>query len=228
MTNESGESTSKKCPFCAETILAEAQKCKHCGEFLNSGQTGSQANAAAVTRGPTATTTSSKYSFPITVRSSPKALIGKYFWKAIFLSIVAILLAIFVRKAVFFMFGWGAWTVALLFIGTRALLDYLRIKNTRYIISPGKIEGYSYIFQWLGVANNAVNLRQLRQVKGYSNGMLDIWFFHCGKIVLTVSGDVSDFRMENIYNPGVFRDIIEEIAFGSSSVGMPGSAEAGD
>jgi hypothetical protein len=24
----------KKCPFCAEEVLAEARKCKHCGEFL--------------------------------------------------------------------------------------------------------------------------------------------------------------------------------------------------
>lgn len=27
--------TTKKCPFCAEEILADAAKCKHCGEWLN-------------------------------------------------------------------------------------------------------------------------------------------------------------------------------------------------
>jgi len=38
----------KQCPFCAETILIEAVKCKHCGEFLN-------AQGAAMTILPSAT-----------------------------------------------------------------------------------------------------------------------------------------------------------------------------
>jgi hypothetical protein len=31
-------SGTKKCPHCAEKILAEARKCKHCGEFLDGSQ----------------------------------------------------------------------------------------------------------------------------------------------------------------------------------------------
>ena len=27
--------STKKCPFCAEEILSEARKCKHCSEFLD-------------------------------------------------------------------------------------------------------------------------------------------------------------------------------------------------
>ena len=29
------EQVKKRCPFCAEEILADARKCKHCGEYLD-------------------------------------------------------------------------------------------------------------------------------------------------------------------------------------------------
>ena len=33
-----------KCPYCGETILAEAKKCKHCGEWLSDEYAGSQSD----------------------------------------------------------------------------------------------------------------------------------------------------------------------------------------
>lgn len=35
-----GADATKQCPYCAELILAQAIKCKHCGEFLEPGHTG--------------------------------------------------------------------------------------------------------------------------------------------------------------------------------------------
>lgn len=37
-----GSGTHKKCPYCAESILVDAVKCKHCGEFLTGGAEATQ------------------------------------------------------------------------------------------------------------------------------------------------------------------------------------------
>jgi len=170
--------------------------------------------------------------FPIVIQSSPRALLAKYVPWAIIVPVVVLALVVLVVAD-------RDW-MPLLTIGlvvavpfsivqiVKVGLDYRRIKNTKYVIHPGKVSGYSYTFRFLGVSNNVVNLRQVRQIQVYSNSYLDIWFFHCGRIVLTVSGDVADFELTNLYRAGRTKVLLESICFGAGADSpTAGSAEVG-
>jgi hypothetical protein len=103
-------------------------------------------------------------------------------------------------------------------IGGLLCFRYLRIKNTTYRLSPRKLECQSYSLKLFGVFNSVVNIAELREIHAYSNSYLDIWFFNCGGVVLTVSGDVPDFRIENVESPLSVKRQIEAICFGGDEV----------
>jgi len=152
---------------------------------------------------------------PIIIGSSPRALYGKYTLKILLLVTVSILAIVFRSEWIFsflpiFIFFY-------IYFAARILWDYLRIKNTTYFIYSNKVEMQSYVFLFLGVDNNVVNLSQVRQIKVFSNTYLDIWFFSCGNVVLTVSGDIADFEFKNIYHPGLVKQQVERMCFGVSS-----------
>jgi hypothetical protein len=47
------EKPTKTCPYCAETVLKAALKCKHCGEFFdNSGELGAASTRRSIPRAP--------------------------------------------------------------------------------------------------------------------------------------------------------------------------------
>jgi membrane protein YdbS with pleckstrin-like domain len=53
MANETNSNSKKKCPFCSEMILAEAVKCRFCGEFLSkdaSSESAAEASGTASVR----------------------------------------------------------------------------------------------------------------------------------------------------------------------------------
>ena len=108
--------------------------------------------------------------------------------------------------------------VAILVIGGGIANEYIRLKHTSYTITETTIKELSYgWFKKLGVRNNTISIKQVRQIKVFSNTRLDTIFFHCGLIVLTVSGDAADFKVTNITDMGKIKQIIELVAFGSSS-----------
>ncbi len=165
--------------------------------------------------------------FPIIIRSSTRALYAKYIWRAIAWTFGLILVVTAtcllnaleepgVGKVIAWL--WGVFLVLLSISLIRLWFDYRRIKHTVYRIFPKKIETTSYLFLFLGAYNNVVNLAQLRQIQASVNTMFDLWFFKCGRVTLTVSGDVTDFEIKNVYRPSVVRKQVEEIAFGKESV----------
>jgi hypothetical protein len=112
---------------------------------------------------------------------------------------------------------WGVFLLFLIIELVRLWAAHRRISNTEYRIYSNKIEASSYLFRFMGAHNNVVSLAHLRQIQACTNSLLDLWFFHCGSVTLTVSGDVPDFRLENIYQPGTVRQQIEAVAFGEAT-----------
>jgi len=165
--------------------------------------------------------------FPIIIRSSTRALYAKYIWRAIgwTFGLTLVITATWLLNALAELRPDNAttwlWFLFLVLLSSslgRIWLDYRRIKHTEYRIFPNKIEATSYLFRFLGAYNNVVNLAQLRQIQAHRNSLLDLWFFGCGKITLTVSGDVADFVLTNIHRPEVTRHQIEEVVFGRDNV----------
>ena len=153
--------------------------------------------------------------WPVVIHSSPKALLSKYFGPS-FIFLILLVITIIIKV------DYKPFPVIVMLImaavyGIKIPLAYLRIKHTVYKIYQNKLESNSYLFKFMGVSNNVINLAQLRQIKAFSNSYFDVWFFNCGKVIITVSGDYPDFIMTNVYKPMVIKAYIEKCFFGETA-----------
>jgi hypothetical protein len=162
--------------------------------------------------------------FPLIVRSSPRALVSLLIWRVIGLALALVVIALIATygfaeqtstpKTSFLIITLCLWGLAFGVEAARAYLRFRRIANTVYRIFPNRIEASSFTFAFMGVQNRTAGLGQLRTIEAHSNSLLDVWFFNCGCVSLTVSGDESDFWLDNIHNPSEVRELISGVAFG--------------
>jgi len=153
--------------------------------------------------------------YPIIIKPSPKALHANYVKAgAVVLLLVTMAIPLGLMSLFAMVLAIGIALLPILAILAATLyLRYLRIKNTTYRLYPKKLECESYALRFLGVHNSVVNIGELREIHAYSNSYLDIWFFDCGGVVLTVSGDVPDFRIADVYMPRNVQATIERVCF---------------
>ncbi len=173
--------------------------------------------------------------FPIIIHASTRALYSKYLLRAIALAFGLILVIGTSRilknideqgMGEIMPWIWRVFVLICCLSLARLWLDYRRIKHTEYRIFSNKIEASSYTFRFLGAFNNVISLTKLNQIQAFRNSLLDLWFFGCGGITLTVSGDIPDFVLLDIHIPEIVRQQIEEIAFGKDSVDRTSNANS--
>ena len=112
----------------------------------------------------------------------------------------------------------------------RVFTGFLRIKNTEYAVYPNQVQESSYTFKFMGATNNTVKLDEIKQLRVFSNGLLDVWFFNCGKIQMVTSGDQVDFIIRDVYQPMALKDQLEHRIFGevaANEEGLRASASGG-
>jgi membrane protein YdbS with pleckstrin-like domain len=194
----------KQCPFCAETILAAAVKCRHCGEFLNTER--AKAYMADVPGDPNVSE-STKPGQVLFAGQPTLWAMTRTFLKGGALLLIAAVLVIFARHVkVFGVYLFPAGLILALAVIVVLFHKILQIRKTHYAVSLERIEYSTGVF-----SHRVDNLDMFRVV----DIKLRRSFLDCivgvGTIMLTTTDKSHpEFVFEKVKNSRELYDIIKK------------------
>jgi len=211
----------KQCPFCAETIQAQAIKCRFCGEFLNSSRARALEETGCETDSPSSEDEQTDGNILLVCRPSLWGMAPAVVKGLIFIVVAGLLIKLPLENLANNVLGLNLTESQALAVGRYRLIaglglatvvvlvlfiKALRLKMTRYEITPERIEWGRGVFD-----RKVDNLDMFRVIDLKMRRTVLDCIFGIGTVgIITTDKTDPKFVFEKIRGPRILYDIIKK------------------